>query len=42
MILRNSTDYENAGYESTVVGNSVAIKYDLYEDITFKPGHWNR
>ena len=33
-----STDIENAGYESTVVGNSVAIKYDLYEDITFKPG----
>jgi outer membrane protein insertion porin family len=33
-----STDLENAGYESTVVGNSVAIKYDLYEDITFKPG----
>jgi outer membrane protein insertion porin family len=33
-----STDFENAGYESTVVGNSVAIKYDLYEDITFKPG----
>ena len=33
-----STDLENAGYESTVVGNNVAIKYDLYEDITFKPG----
>ena len=33
-----ATDFENAGYESTVVGNSAAIKYDLYEDITFKPG----
>jgi outer membrane protein insertion porin family len=33
-----STDFENSGYESTVVGNSVAVKYDLYEDITFKPG----
>jgi len=33
-----ATDFDNAGYESTVVGNSVAIKYDLYEDITFKPG----
>ena len=33
-----ATDFENAGYESTVIGNSVAIKYDLYEDITFKPG----
>jgi len=33
-----STDFENAGYESTVVGNSVAIRYDLFEDITFKPG----
>ncbi|MDA7564667.1 outer membrane protein assembly factor BamA [Pelagibacteraceae bacterium] len=33
-----ATDFENAGYESTVVGSSTAIKYDLYEDITFKPG----
>ena len=37
-LYATSTDIENAGYESTVVGNSVAIKYDLYEDITFKPG----
>ena len=33
-----STDFENSGYESTVIGNSVAVKYDLFEDITFKPG----
>ncbi|MDB3873135.1 outer membrane protein assembly factor BamA [Pelagibacteraceae bacterium] len=33
-----STDFENAGYESTVVGNNVAVRYDLFEDITFKPG----
>ena len=37
-IYVTSTDFENAGYESTVVGNSVAIRYDLFEDITFKPG----
>ena len=33
-----STDFENAGYESTVVGNNVSVRYDLFEDITFKPG----
>ena len=37
-IYVTSTDFENAGYESTVIGNTVAIKYDLLEDITFKPG----
>lgn len=37
-LFATSTDFENAGYESSVVGNSLAIKYDLYEDITFKPG----
>jgi outer membrane protein insertion porin family len=33
-----STDFENAGYESTVVGNSVSIRYDLFEDISLQPG----
>ena len=37
-IYSTSTDFENAGYESSVFGNSVAFKYDLFEDITFKPG----
>ena len=37
-IYVTSTDYENSGYESTVVGNSIAVKYDLYEDLTLKPG----
>jgi len=37
-IYARSTDFENAGYESSVIGNSIAVKYDLYEDITFKPG----
>ena len=33
-----STDFENSGYESTVVGNSLAVRYDLFEDIAFKVG----
>ena len=37
-LYATSTDFENAGYESTLFGNDLAIKYDLYEDITFKPG----
>ena len=37
-IYVTSTDYENSGYESTVAGNSIATKYDLYEDMTFNPG----
>ena len=37
-IYATSTDFENAGYESAVIGNSLAIKYDLYEDIAFKTG----
>lgn len=30
-ILR--TDYDNVGYESTVVGSDLGISYDIYEDI---------
>ena len=37
-IFVTSTDFDNAGYESTVIGNKVSVKYDLLEDITFKPG----
>ena len=33
-----ATDYDNAGYESTVAGNSLSIKYDLFEDISLKTG----
>ena len=33
-----STDFENAGYESSLIGNSLSIKYDLLENITLRPG----
>ena len=32
------TDYSNAGYESTVVGNSASTSYELYEDINLTLG----
>ncbi|MCI5054076.1 MAG: outer membrane protein assembly factor BamA [Pelagibacteraceae bacterium] len=32
------TDYENAGYESTVAGNGVSIGYDIYDDIGLNLG----
>ena len=37
-IFALSTDFENAGYESKVVGFNSAISYDIFEDISFKPG----
>ena len=41
--LRNSfyalsTDYENAGYESKVIGFSASTEYDIFEDIAFNTG----
>ena len=32
------TDYSNSGYESTVVGNSASLNYDLFEDISLNVG----
>ena len=37
-IFVRATDFNNAGYESTVAGNSISIKYDLFEDISLKTG----
>ena len=37
-IYVTATDFDNAGYESTVAGNSLSIKYDLFEDISLKTG----
>lgn len=37
-IYVESTDFDNAGYESTVAGNSASIKYDLFEDVSLKTG----
>ena len=37
-IFAISNDFENVGYESTAVGGAAAIKYELLEDITFRPG----
>ena len=33
-----SVDYTNAGYESSLLGNSLSISYNLYEDVFFKNG----
>jgi len=33
-----STDFDNAGYESTVAGNAASIKYDLFEDVSLRTG----
>ncbi len=32
------TDYDNAGYESKVIGNSIATSFNIYEDVLFRPG----
>jgi len=37
-IYARSTDYTNAGYENTLVGNSISLEYDIFEDISIKPG----
>lgn len=33
-----STDYENAGYESKLVGNSLSTKFNIYEDFYLTQG----
>ena len=33
-----STDYENAGYESSVAGSSISTNYDILENISINPG----
>lgn len=33
-----TTDYENAGYESKVIGNSVSTKYNIFEDVFLTNG----
>ena len=33
-----STDYTNAGYESSKLGNNVSIQYGVYEDVYLKTG----
>ena len=33
-----STDYENAGYESKVIGNSTSLTFDIYEDLSITTG----
>jgi len=37
-IYARSTDYTNAGYESSLAGTSASIKYPIYEDVFFRPG----
>ena len=33
-----STDYDNAGYESTLAGNTASIRYQLYENLSLRTG----
>ena len=33
-----STDYENAGYESKLIGGSLSTKFDIYEDLSLTTG----
>ena len=33
-----SSDYENSGYESTVIGNSLSTKFTIFENIYFTSG----
>ena len=33
-----STEYQNAGYESKKIGNSVSLNYDIYEDVSLTSG----
>ena len=37
-IYARSTDYTNAGYESSLAGTSASVKYPIYEDVFFRPG----
>ena len=37
-LFARSTDFENAGYENSLFGGSLSIKYDFYEDIFVQPG----
>ena len=32
-IFAISTDFNNAGYESKKIGNSISTKYNVYEDV---------
>ena len=33
-----STDYENAGYESKLIGNSTSLTFDVFEDLSITAG----
>ena len=37
-IFAISTDFENAGYESKKIGNSISTKYNVYEGVTLTTG----
>ena len=37
-VIATTTEYDNAGYESSKYGVSSSIKYDLYEDVSIRPG----
>jgi len=36
-IFSERDDYSNAGYSSQKVGNKISTKYDIFEDISFRP-----
>ena len=37
-IFAVSTDFENSGYESKKIGNSISTNYDVYENVTLTTG----
>jgi len=36
-LFSEKDDYSNSGYSSKKVGNKISTKYDIYEDIAFRP-----
>jgi len=36
-VFSERDDYSNAGYSSQKLGNKISTKYDIYEDISFRP-----
>lgn len=39
-LYSDTDDYKNSGYQNTRVGNKIATKYEIYEDIFFRPNFY--
>jgi outer membrane protein insertion porin family len=39
-LYSDTDDYKNSGYQNTRAGNKIATKYEIYEDIFFRPNFY--